>query len=102
MAVEPEQVADPTINTYREGRSILMNEHNNDVTMTDEPMHAEYVLAGDREPSMSGNPHRMSVPATFLTAKDAFSAASKTGIDRRPGFRVEARNVTEWKEVPHD
>ena len=59
-----------------------------------------YVLAWDGEPSMSGLPHRAS-GGEFTSFDNARDAAKRARIDRKPGFRIERRYVTEWEVVPH-
>ena len=59
-----------------------------------------YVLAWDGEISMSGLPHRASA-GEFTSLGNARDAAKRTRIDRKPGFRIERRYVTEWEVVPH-
>ena len=59
-----------------------------------------YVLAWDGEISMLGLPHRASA-GEFTSLGNARDAAKRTRIDRKPGFRIERRYVTEWEVVPH-
>ena len=54
-----------------------------------------YALAWDGEPSMGGEPHRVSAGAE-LSEPDARRALATVGR-RKPNARVERRYVTEWE-----
>jgi hypothetical protein len=55
-------------------------------------------LSWDGEPKMGGGFHRQSVGVEFPTFALALNAAKSTGMDKRAGFRVDKRSISEWVE----